>query len=79
MEKNTNIDLGLLKTILSKESDKIVGKVMKRFDCSGDISSIKSNVKEVLHEWTRDLRDQILNICMDEDSLYVKFRQKNKE
>jgi hypothetical protein len=52
---------------------------MKRFECSGDIASIKSNVKEIIHEWTRDLEDMILILCMDKDSLYIKFKQPEKK
>jgi hypothetical protein len=79
MENKVLIDLTQLKIILSKESNKVVGKVMKRFECSGDIASIKSNVKEIIHEWTRDLEDMILILCMDKDSLYIKFKQPEKK
>jgi len=56
-----NIDESLLKSILEQEAKNIVGKCMKRFELSINKEEIKLQVKELLYEFSRDLKNQILN------------------
>lgn len=65
------IDLDLLKYILDQEARKIVGKCMKRFELSTNKDEIKLQVKELLYEHSRDLNDNISNICKGEESIIL--------
>jgi hypothetical protein len=48
-----------LNLICEQEAKKIVGKVCKRFELSDNKEEIKTQVKELLYEFVRDLRDII--------------------
>jgi hypothetical protein len=51
---------GLLNTIFDQESKKIVGKCMKRFELTDDKELIKREIKELLYECLRDIKDILL-------------------
>jgi len=57
MDNKLIIDEKLLNFICQKEANKIVGKVCKRFELSDDKETIKKEIKELLYEFMRDLRD----------------------
>ena len=57
MDNKLKIDEKLLIYICQKESNKIVGKCMKRFELSNDKEVIKVEIKELLYEFMRDLKD----------------------
>ena len=61
MENKVTIDENSLKNILDQEAKNIVGKCMKRFELSTNKEEIKLQVKELLYEFSRDLKNQILN------------------
>jgi hypothetical protein len=59
MDTKLKISEETLNYIIDQESKKIVGKCMKRFELSENKEEIKSQVKELLYEFMRDLRDLI--------------------
>jgi hypothetical protein len=59
MDNKLKITEETLNYIIDQESKKIVGKCMKRFELSDNKEEIKSQVKELLYEFMRDLRDLI--------------------
>lgn len=59
MDNRLKIEESTLNYICQKEASKIVGKCMKRFELSNDKEVIKSEIKELLYEFVRDLRDII--------------------
>ena len=59
MDNRLKINEETLNLICEQEAKKIVGKVCKRFELSNDKEAIKSQVKELLYEFVRDLRDTI--------------------
>jgi len=59
MDIKLKIDETVLNYIMDQESKKIVGKVCKRFELSDNKEEIKKQVKEILYEFMRDLRDNI--------------------
>ena len=50
----------LLNLIFDQESKKIVGKCMKRFELTDDKELIKKEIKELLYECLRDIKDILL-------------------
>jgi len=50
----------LLNLIFDQESKKIVGKCMKRFELTNDKELIKKEIKELLYECLRDIKDILL-------------------
>ena len=73
----------LAEYIYNKQSNKIVGKVCKRFEIFSkeretitikELNLIKENVKELIHEWVRDFRDEILT-----GKMAIKFVVENKK
>ena len=59
MDNRLKITEETLNYICDQEAKKIVGKCMKRFELSDNKEEIKSQVKELLYEFMRDLRDLI--------------------
>jgi hypothetical protein len=59
MDTRLKISEETLNYICEQEAKKIVGKVCKRFEISDNKEEIKSQVKELLYEFMRDLRDLI--------------------
>ena len=59
MDNRLKISEEALNYIIDQESKKIVGKCMKRFELSENKDEIKAQVKELLYEFMRDLRDMI--------------------
>lgn len=59
MDNRLKIPEETLNYICEQEAKKIVGKVCKRFELSENKEEIKSQVKELLYEFMRDLRDII--------------------
>jgi hypothetical protein len=60
MDARLKIEENILNYIINQESKKIVGKVCKRFELSNDKEIIKKEVKELLYEFMRDLRDLLV-------------------
>jgi hypothetical protein len=59
MDNKLKITEETLNYICEQEAKKIVGKICKRFELSDNKEEIKSQVKELLYEFMRDLRDLI--------------------
>jgi hypothetical protein len=53
------IDEKLLNQIFQLESVKLVGKCLKRFELTDDKELIKKEIKELLYEGLRDIRDML--------------------
>ena len=56
---NNNILQNLFDYIFKQEIVKLVGKCMKRFEISDDKEAIKSNIKELIYEFGRDVEDMV--------------------
>lgn len=78
--KKITIDEGFLRTLINKESNKIVGKCLKRFDISvenkevlniSDINNLKSQIKNVLHESLRDVIDIIIYAQCTDKAIFL--------
>jgi hypothetical protein len=69
MDKKLNISENLVNQIFAQESQKIVGKCLKRFELSDNKDDIKKQVKEILYESLRDLRDYFLMYGQDSINL----------
>ena len=65
------IDESLLKYILDQQSKNIVGKCMKRFELSTNKEEIKVQIKELLYEFSRDLKSQILSSSKKENKIII--------
>ena len=48
-----------LKEIMKMNSEKIVGRVLKRMEIHDNMKAMKSEIKELLYEQLRDLHDAI--------------------
>ena len=60
MDTRLKIDENTLNYICQKEANKIVGKCMKRFELTDNKEIIKAEIKELLYEFMRDLRDLLV-------------------
>jgi len=71
MDKKLEVSEGLLKYILDKESRKVVGELMKRFEIHKDTSEIKKAVKELIYESYRHLFDIIGYSSKTDSAIYL--------
>lgn len=71
MEKYITIDENLLKSIFTSEAQKLVGKCLKRFELTDDKELIKKEVKELLYEAMRDVRDIIVNCSKSKSAIHL--------
>ena len=80
MESNTklNIDKNYLDELISYVSRSLVGKALKRFEILENKEMIKSDVKELIYEELRHLRDLIEAHSKGLNSVQFKFKT-NKE
>jgi len=60
MENKISLSESLLNQIFQQESSKLVGKCLKRFELSDNKDEIKKQVKEILYEGLRDIKDYII-------------------
>lgn len=68
------INEDLLNQIFKLESTKTVGKVLKRFDLSNNKEEIKKQVKEIMYEAYRDIRDII--VLNGKESIHLTIQSK---
>jgi len=59
-DMNIIIDEQLLNIIFQQESSKLVGKCLKRFELSDNKEEIKKQIRELLYEGLRDIKDIII-------------------
>jgi len=69
MEKYIHIEENLLRHIFTTESQKIVGKCLKRFELTDDKELIKKEIKELIYESIRDIRDTIFNCSKSKNAI----------
>lgn len=68
---NIILDDNLLIYLLDQAAKKIVGKVCKRFEIHDNKDEIKKEVKELLYEHARDIRDSILNAAQTPNAIHL--------
>jgi hypothetical protein len=73
--KELYIKLDDFERIISKESNKIVGKVMKRFEVISDHTILKAETKELLYESMRDIKDIIVAYGMGKEAIKIDFKK----
>jgi uncharacterized protein with HEPN domain len=64
-----------LEELINFESSKLVGKAMKRFEILGERDSIKKELKELIYESFRDIRDLIIAHNKGLDITVFEFKQ----
>ena len=69
MENKINISENLLNQIFQQESSKLVGKCLKRFEISDNKDEIKKQVREILYEGLRDIKDYLITYGKDSINL----------
>ena len=72
MENKISIDENLLNTIINREASKTVGIIMKRYEIINDKETLKKEIKEILYEAYRNLRDLIIACSMAKESIILK-------
>jgi hypothetical protein len=65
--------------ILNNESRKIVGTILKRFEIIEDKNILKKDVKELIYESYRNLRDIIENVSKGNQDVNLIFDKKSME
>jgi len=65
------IDSDILKDVFKSESQKLVGKCMKRFELSDNKEEIKKQVKELIYESMRDELDLIIAHAKNNSEVYL--------
>jgi hypothetical protein len=78
MESKISLSEFLLNQIFQQESSKLVGKCLKRFELSDNKDEIKKQVKEILYEGLRDIKDFIIAYGKESIHLINKDEQKSK-
>lgn len=64
-----------LDDIISFESKKIVGKILKRFEICNDTDFVKKETKELIYEGFRDLKDLLYAYDKGLEISIFKFKQ----
>ena len=74
------IDKTYLKDLLEKSSRALVGKIMKRFEISGNEDKVlKKNIKELVYEQFRDLKSHIESYNEGIELVSVYFEESKEE
>lgn len=71
MENKISIDENLLKTIISAEAAKTVGIIMKRYEIIEDKETLKKEIKEILYEAYRNLRDLLITCSKAKEAIQL--------
>ncbi len=79
MKKYIIIEEGLLKFLSGRESQKAVGKCLKRVDIHSGKEEIKKAIKEVLYESYRDLIDYIIDNSKSKDAIHLINAEEEKK
>jgi hypothetical protein len=70
--------LSYLDEVLSSESSKLVGKLLKRVDIITDKEFLKKDIKELIYEQMREIRDIFIAYSNGIEVQYFNFKT-NKE
>jgi hypothetical protein len=65
--------------LLDYESSSLCGKILKRFEIIENKNLLKSEVKELIYEEFRHLRDLLISGGRGLEQIVFKFNNKNKE
>ena len=68
-----------LNQIISKESTKLVGTIMKRYEIIPDKDTLKAEIKELIYESLRNIRDIILQCAKSNCEVYLTVSDKKSE
>lgn len=79
MEEKIAITENLLKNIFNSESSKLVGKVMRRWETLTNENDRKSDVKDLIYEGLRDIRDLIIACSKVNEPINLKIENKKSE
>jgi len=71
-------DFKTLCEILDIEAQKVVGKILKRFEIIEDRETLKKSIKELLYESFRDTRDILIALGRGLEPTIFKFKAKEK-
>jgi hypothetical protein len=71
MENKISIDENLLKNIINAEAAKTVGIIMKRYEIIEDKEILKKEIKEILYEAYRNLRDLLIACSKAKESIHL--------
>jgi hypothetical protein len=71
--------LDYLQEVSSYESQKLVGKCLKRFEILEDRETLKKEIRELVYESFRDLKDIFDSYGKGIEVSYFKFIKKDKE
>lgn len=70
--------LTYLEEVLSFESSKLVGKLLKRFEIITDQELLKKEAKELIYESFRDVREIVSAYGKGVEVTYFKFKNKKE-
>ena len=79
MSKVLKISKDYLEELISFESSKIVGKIMKRFEIIADTKILKKDVKELIYESFRDFKGLLVAHNKGIDITVFEFKKPKKE
>jgi septin family protein len=79
MGKKYIIDSDYLLELISTNSKSLVGKVMKRFELSSNLTDIKTQTRELIYESYRDFAKLLESHQFGYDQKVWDFKQKGKE
>ena len=72
------IDVGLLKSIVDSESKKLCGIIMKRYEIIEDKEILKREIKELIYEGYRNVRDILLTHGKTDKAIELDFKKPEK-
>jgi len=78
MNSKITLTESFIHNLFQNESSKICGKCMKRFELSDNKEEIKKQIRELIYEFMRDLRDNII-VCGKESIHLTNIESKSKE
>lgn len=67
--------LSYLREVMSEESSKLVGKIMKRFELFEDRELLKKEIKELVYENARELQNIFEAYSRGVEKSYFQFAQ----
>jgi len=70
--------LTYLEQVLSFESSKLVGKLLKRFEIISNLDTLKKEAKELIYESFRDLKDIFEAYGKGLEASFFTFKHKEK-
>lgn len=79
MEEELKLSKRYLEELIDFESKKLVGKILKRYEIVNDRETLKSELKELIYEEFRQIRDLVLAYNKGYEISIFKFTKKSTE